>query len=58
MTPPAILPDLSPQAYLDAVKRADTPGELKARILLCREMGILADDEAEDWIAMAGVQGE
>lgn len=56
MPPPAILPDLSRQDYLDAVKRADSPAEYKARIMLCREMGFLSDDETEEWIAAAGVQ--
>lgn len=56
LTPPAIPPDLSPQDYIDAVKLADSPAEYKARLMLCREMGILSDADAEDWIAMAGVQ--
>jgi hypothetical protein len=58
VTPPAILPDLSAQDYLDAVKHADTPSEMKARILLCREMGHLSDEETEEWIAMVGLENE
>lgn len=58
MKRPAILPHLSPQAYLDAVKSADTPGEYKARILLCRDCGYLSDEDAEEWIAMAGLAHE
>lgn len=49
---------LRPQAYLDAVKQADTPGELKQRVLLCRDLELITDDEAEDWIAMAGLRAE
>lgn len=58
MIPPAILPDLSPQDYINAIKDADTPGEMKARIMLCRDLGFLTDDEAEEWIAMAGLKEE
>jgi len=57
MTPPAILPDLPPQALIDAVKYTANDSEYKARIMLLRDLGAITDDEAEDWISVAGVRG-
>lgn len=44
------------QTYLDAIKDADTPVEMKQRIMLCRALGFLSDQETEDWIAIAGLK--
>lgn len=54
--PASLSPDIPRQAFLDAVKLADSPGEMKQRIVLARELGHLTDDETEDWIAMAGLR--
>lgn len=43
------------QSVLDAIKRAETPTDAKRRILLARELGLLDEDETEEWIGMYGV---
>ena len=32
--------------------------EMKQRIMLARQCGLLTDDETEEWIAMAGLKHE
>ncbi len=41
---------------LNAVKFATSDAEMKERIMKLREWGLLSDDEATDWIAMAGLR--
>lgn len=48
-------PPPSPQAMLDEIKHSASPAEYKARVMLARDEGWITDDEAEEWIAMAGV---
>lgn len=46
------------QSALDAIKHAPTGADAKRRILMARDLGLLDDDETEEWIAMYGVAGE
>jgi hypothetical protein len=38
------------------IARETDPSEQKARILIAREHGHLTDQEAEDWIVLAGLE--
>jgi len=35
---------------------ADEPSEMKARIMIAWEAGVLTSEEAEDWIVLAGLE--
>lgn len=56
--PPALdeLNGFARQVALDAIKHAPDNTDLKRRILLAREWGLLSDDETEEWIGMFGVK--
>lgn len=41
---------------LGLIHRETDPAEKKARILIAREHGHLTDEEASDWIAIAGLE--
>lgn len=41
---------------LGLIERERDPSEKKARILIAREHGHLTDAEAEEWIALAGLE--
>ncbi len=43
------------QSALDAIKHAETPADAKRRILLARDLGLLGDEETEEWIGIYGV---
>lgn len=43
------------QIALDSIKYGPTPSDVKRRILLAREWGLLDDAETEEWIGLFGV---
>lgn len=38
------------------IRAADDPSEMKARIMIAWEHGVLTAEEAEDWIVLAGLE--
>ena len=47
---------LSRNFVLSMIECCTDPSEKKARILIAREHGHLSDYEAEEWIALAGLE--
>lgn len=43
------------QSALDAIKQAPNDTDAKRRILMARDLGLLDDEETEEWIALYGV---